>query len=129
MTFLETDLNVSDVEIASIKAALANAGQPDALTNIILEQQQKVTDYTLRYLLDDNRLRRLVRALVLWETYALLGQPIPTQHDVKYKEAMAELKDIRDNKFPDLAIQQPSPVGTTANTGGCGSGHAQIKTR
>ncbi|MHB8520724.1 MAG: hypothetical protein ACYDH9_08190 [Limisphaerales bacterium] len=129
MTFAESDLNVSQAEIDAIKAALANTGQADAMTNVIAEQKQKVIDYTLRYQLPDDRLRRLIRALVLFEIYGLIGQPVPTQHETKYKEAMQELKDVRDNKFPDLAPASPATVTTTANPGRWGSGKAQIKTR
>lgn len=129
-TFAESDLQISQTEIDALKATLANTGVADAFTHAISEAIEKVNNYTLRYAISDDRYRRFVRTLVLYEVYTLVNQGKPAQeHQKRYDEVMAELKDIRDGKFPDLAIKSPSPIGTLANLGDWGSGHAQIKTR
>ena len=45
-TFTESDLNVSQLEIDQLKAALANNGIANAFPNTIAEQLAKVDDYT-----------------------------------------------------------------------------------
>src|SRR5690606_7336650 len=93
---------------------------PEPIETIIAEQIQKVEDYTLRYDLPELRQFRLVRALVLYELYARLGS-IPQKRKDKYEEAMKELRDIRDGKFPDLALEDPPPDGLPEGQGQWGS--------
>lgn len=126
-TFAETDLHISDDELTKIKAGLANTAIADPITSTITEQMAKVDDYTLRYAISDDRYQRLVRALVLFQLYSLLG-PVPSNYQKLYDETMQEMRDIRDGKFPDLAVDNPSPVGTTAAKGAYGSAD-QIQTR
>lgn len=108
MSFLATDLGVSDDAIAQITAQLANATNPLPINDAIDRQVQTVKDYTLRYAVADERLKRLVRALVLFDIYSNPAMGImPPNVATMYKAAMAELIDIRDGKFHDLKLLTP----------------------
>jgi hypothetical protein len=124
MAFIETDLltDISQEELDGIGKELAEEqpGDPDPIAATIAEQVQKVEDYTLRYDVPELRVKRLVRALVLYELYARL-QSIPDKRKSKYDEAMKELRDIRDGKFKDLAVEEPPPAGMSSNQGKWGS--------
>jgi hypothetical protein len=116
-----SDLNISQAELDSITAALANSGVPDPIGNVISEQVQKVEDYTLKFKITDVRQKRLVRPLVLFQLYSLLGQvSAALQRD--YDGAMKELEDIRDGKFPDLALDSPPPADLAPAQAAFGSG-------
>lgn len=121
-TFTETDLlvDISQEELDGIAKEAVEIGQPDLIAVTIAEQVQKVEDYTLRFNVPDLRMKRLTRALVLFELYARL-QSIPEKRETKYKEAMQELREIRDGKFPDLAIEEPPPAGMPSAQGAWGS--------
>lgn len=110
-SFTDTDLlvDICQDELDGIASSLVEQGMPDPVTNTISEQLQKVEDYTLRYDVPELRRNRLARALVLFELYARLGS-IPEKRKTKYEEAMKELRDIRDGKFPDLKIEDPPPA-------------------
>lgn len=120
--FTEADLlsDISSDELDGIGAQLVVFGDPDPIATTIAEQAQKVEDYTLRYNVPLDRAKRLVRALVLYELYARLSSP-PEKRKYKYEEAMKELRDIRDGKFPDLAIEDPPPAGLPKGKGAWGS--------
>lgn len=122
MAFIADDLlvDISQEELDGIAGELVEMGDPDPITTTIDEQVQKVEDYTLRYDVPELRQKRLVRALVLFELYARL-QSIPEKRQKKYDEAMKELRDIRDGKFPDLALEDPAPEGLPEGQGRWGS--------
>jgi len=124
MAFVEADLltDISQEELDGIAKELAEEqpGDPDPIGTTISEQVQKVEDYTLRYDMPELRIKRLVRALVLYELYARL-QSIPEKRKDKYEEAMKELRDIRDGKFKDLAVEEPPPAGLSSGQGNWGS--------
>ncbi|HVY69675.1 MAG TPA: hypothetical protein VHH73_07075 [Verrucomicrobiae bacterium] len=122
-TLTESDLNVSQLEIDQLKAALANNGIANAFPNTIAEQLAKVDDYTLGWEIEDTRFLRLARSLVLHRLWSLTG-PVPPNHQTNYDEAMRELAEIRDGKFPGLKRVDPPPSslaetaakwGSTAN--------------
>lgn len=118
MAFTEQDLlvDISQKELDGIAKKLVNEGDPEPIATTITEQVGKVEDYTLRYDVPDLRHKRLTRALVLYELFARLGG-IPKDREKKYEEAMKELRDIRDGKFPDLAIEDPAPEGLPSTSG------------
>lgn len=122
VTFIETDLlaDISQKELDGLAKKLVDAGDPEPIATTIAEQQQKVDLYTRRYDLPGNDEKRLVRALVLYELYARLAS-IPPKRDAKHQEAMKELRDIRDGKFPDLAQEEPLPEGIPSGEGRFGS--------
>lgn len=103
MPFAETDLNVSQAEIDGLKAALANTGTANAFTNAMAEAEAKVCDWTVRYTVPEDTLRRLWRALALYAVNALVG-PMPPYRKEAYEEAMKELTAIRDGKFPQYPL-------------------------
>ena len=123
-TVTESDLNLPDETIAQIEAALANTDNPDPVGDAITRQLGVVNDYTLRYAMPDERVIRLVRPLVLWDLYtnpALGG--MPPNVDAGYKAAIKELGEIRDGKFHDLALANPSDPNLAGPLGGWGSKH------
>jgi hypothetical protein len=94
-------------EISSIEAVLQNGSDSTMLQDLVDDSAQKVRDYTLKYNIEAARQKRLVRALVKFEAYKEVG-PVPSQIELAWNDAMKELRDIRDNKFPDLLIQAPA---------------------
>lgn len=123
ITFIEKDLlaDISKRELDGIAKKLVELGDPDPITTTIAEQLQKVDDFTRRYALPVDREKRLVRALVLFELYSRLG-PIPAKRETKHDQAMKELREIRDGKFPDLPLKDPLPTDVNPQTGNWGSG-------
>lgn len=119
---LETDLlaDISRKELDGLAKKLVELGDPDPITVTITEQRQKVDDYTRRFDLPPDREKRLIRALALFELMARLGA-IPEKRQTKYDEAMKELRDIRDGKFPDLLRKDPAPAGLSDVRGRFGS--------
>jgi len=119
MPFKPTDFFAAD-EQSSLSDALVNGGSTDTLQSIVDEQDQKVTDYATKYLVDPKRRKRLVRSLVFFEVYAKVG-PIPDQHTATFNAAMKELEAIRDGKFPDLLVQTPVDPSLASAPGRWGS--------
>jgi hypothetical protein len=117
-TFTESDLHLSQDDIDALKTSLENAGVADPIPTTVTEQMARVDDYTNRYVLSDSRYKRLCRALVIYQLFLLVG-PVPANHQAAYDEAMKELADIRDGKFPDLAVEEPTDLAAgTAAWGG-----------
>lgn len=124
MSFEATDLGISDDAIAQITAQLANSLNPDPIADAISRATQTVTDYTIRFVIAQERQYKLIRAIVLYDLYSnpALGA-MPPSVDNAYKYVMQELKDIRDGKFPDLELKSPAdpneaPLGDSAAFGG-----------
>lgn len=122
VTFLATDLGISDDAIAQITAQLANSKNADPIGDAISRQAQTVTDYTLRYAVPSERLMRLIRALVMFDIYSnpALGV-MPPNVATLYTAAMKELTDIRDGKFHDLMQLTPEDVNLSPALGQFGS--------
>ena len=104
-----SDLLISQDEIDKITEALANDAAPAPIVSVIAEQTRKVQDYTLKHALSEERLHRLIRPLALFQLYSLLGQVSPALQ-ADHDSAMKELEEIRDGKFPDLALAVPVPA-------------------
>jgi hypothetical protein len=123
--FLATDLGIADAVIAQITTQLANATNPDPITDSINRQIQVVSDYTLRYTMPDERVKRLVRPLVMWDLFSspAMGSSPPPGADNAYKAAMKELQDIRDGKFHDLQLADPQDPTLAGPAAGWGSKH------
>ena len=123
VSFTEDDLlaDISREELDGIAHELVAQGEVEPVQTTIREQVQKVDDYTRRYVLAEDRVKRLIRALVLWELPARLSN-IPKKRQTKYDAAMKELEGIRDGKFKDLlALEDPAPAGLPDNRGRFGS--------
>ncbi len=115
MSFAKSDLHVSQDDQDKITAALANATVTDPIQSTIAEEVQTVNDYPSRYTLAAERHQRLVRALALYKLYALIGDVSKARAD-DFDNAMEELMDIRDGKFPELTL-----AGSAASAGSWGS--------
>jgi hypothetical protein len=63
----------------------------------------KVDLYTAGYALTDDHYKRLVRALAVNELFEKAGAGVPSATEKNNTEALQELRDIRDGKFPALA--------------------------
>lgn len=121
-TFAKSDLLISDSELERIELALTSKDNPDPLTKLIAEQLAKVDHYTLKYDVPDADYDRLIRALVLYEAYCLIpGVVMPEAIKERYIDAMRELRDIRDGKHPDMALDDPAPDGLRDDLGSWGS--------
>lgn len=116
MTFFPMDLFVSASEMEQLQSALINIHQPTAMQDIIDAETARIDDYTLRYEIGDLRYKRLIRALSIYRIYGLLG-PVPENHKAGYDEAMKELENIRDGKFPDLRLRAATAATLAAGTG------------
>ena len=122
MAFAETDLKVSQQEIDDLKAALENDGSVNSFTDVLAEAETKVRDWTVLYTVPEETLRRIWRALALYALAALAGPMPPYRKDAADK-AEAELKDIRDGKFP----QYPLVTENSASTPVVGSWGSKTK--
>jgi hypothetical protein len=120
MAFTESDLNVSQAEIDEVKAGLANTGQANPFPNAMAEAETKVRDWTSRYVVPEDTLKRLWRPLTLFALYTLVGDVGKSRKDA-YDEAMKELTDIRDGKFQQYAAASPQPSGFLQTSGNWGS--------
>jgi hypothetical protein len=122
IAFTESDLlaDISQKELDGIAKKLVEQGDPQPISVTIAEQLRKVEDYAKRWKLEEERWKRLTRALVLFELYSRVGS-IPEKRKLKYEEAMKELREIRDGKFPDLAEEAPAPEGLPSGRGRWGS--------
>jgi hypothetical protein len=119
----KSQLGLTDAVVAQLTAQLSNAANPDPLTDAINRATQIVRDYTLRYVLEDERQARLIRALTLWDVFTnpQLGSQPPQAMQTAYKAAMQELQDIRDGKFHDLLQANPEDPQLSPALGEWGS--------
>ena len=122
VTFLRSDLLVDILppELDAIEEAARREGDPDRIANTIAEQSGKVDDYTRRYVLTDERQKRLIRTLCLYEL-SILDESIAEVRQTKYAATMKELEGIRDGKFPDLPLADPVPANLNDARGSFGS--------
>lgn len=129
ITFVEGDLlvDISQAELDGIAKSIMDAGFPP-ITTTITEQRQKFYDYTRRFVVPDDRAKRLIRALVLYELYARLNPySIPKFRADKQRQAVDELEEIRDGKFLDLQ-KADDPVGGPTATGATWGSEPKIGT-
>jgi len=122
MIFTRTDLlvDISDKELTPMTTKLVNLGDPDPVTNTIIEQQARMERYIHRYVVDDAWQKDLLRALVLRNLYKRLGG-IPAKRQKAYDDALEELKGIRDGKFPDVPLKETPPADIATARGRSGS--------
>jgi hypothetical protein len=127
VAFTESDLNLLQVEIDQIKAALVNTGIANAFTNTMAEQEAKVDDYTAAYTIGSDRKKRLWRPLVIYQVWTLLKS---VDDDVRqaYEDAMKEMESIRDGKFATVLPPSAAPP-TPAGGGGKWGGEPKINAR
>ena len=110
MAFAPSDLLVSQRELDTITASLANQGIVDPISKEISAAVQTVESYTSGYTVDSERKNEWIRTIALYKLYALLNRPA-NPREAAYKETMQELRDFRDGKFQ----------GATPSTGNGGA--------
>jgi Bacteriophage Mu, Gp36 len=122
MIFTRTDLlvDISERELVAIAEKIVVPGDPDPITSTITEQQARMERYIHRYVVDDDWQKDLLRALVFWKLYKRLGS-IPKKREAGYEEAMKELREIRDGKFPDVPLKETPPEDIVSARGRSGS--------
>jgi hypothetical protein len=120
-TFTPEDLSLGSEVLDQLTSACANQLIVDPIASAISQAVGMVSDYTTKYVLTDLRYQRLVRALAVYELYRLAGSGVPDAIDQANKTAIAELKDIRDGKFPDLARVGEAAGAVTVAKGKWGS--------
>ncbi len=118
MALTKTDLLLKEEELAQLTTALTNAGYEDPIGQAAAEAEELFTRYTSRYVIGSNDAKRLQRALIIGQLYALVGS-VPQGHSDTMKAAIQELKDIRDGKFPMLEVAEGGKPNDF--TGGFGS--------
>ena len=115
-SFTAEDLGLGTDLLDQLTAACANNAVPlpiDAAINLAVG---KVDLYTAGYALTDDHYKRLVRALAVYELYEKAGGGIPTAQEKNNTDALQELHDIRDGKFPALA-KLGQTAGSVSGTG------------
>ena len=117
MPLTRDQLGLPEKVLLELQDALANAGYVEPFTTAAAEAEAVVTSYTSAYTLAAAHLQRLQRPLVIFDLYSKLGT-IPEAVQKAYDEAMKELRDIRDGKFPGLTDASGS---STSSTGAWGS--------
>jgi len=115
MSFLTEDLLLPDDELDQLRRALSNVALPEPIEASIIEAEGVVTDYTIRYVIGEDRRKRLVRPLAIHALYTLIGT-VPDAHQKAYDAAMQELRDIRDGKF-GVELQVPETGASQASWG------------
>lgn len=108
---------LSEKVLNELRDALANAGYTEPFTTAAAEAEATVQTYTAAYTLTTAHAERLQRALAVFDLYSRLGT-IPEAVQKACDAALAELRDIRDGKFPGLTA---ADGGTSAQTGAWGS--------
>lgn len=116
MSLSAEKLLLPDAELTQLKTALANAGYPDAIPTAVTEAEATVARYTGAYSLAEADKDRLGRPLVIHQLYTLIGA-VSDAIQKAADDAMKELRDIRDGKFPGL----DSADGSNSGEGGWGS--------
>ena len=117
MSLTTEKLLLPETELTALQRALANAGYPDAIPTKITEAEATVARYAAAYTLATADADRLARPLVIYDLYSLIGAVSEAAKKAR-DDAMAELRDIRDGKFPGLT---DASGGTGSQTGGWGS--------
>lgn len=119
-TFTKVDLNMGEDFVSQVEAALLSAGQDHPIEWVLDQAADKVASYTSKFILAENRWRRLVRDIALRECYTLIGS-CPTAVKESAERADKELEDIRDGKFA-LPPAVEAPIPTEAGLAKWGSG-------
>lgn len=109
--FTQNKLGISADELNQIADALVGMGQPDSIITACAARDRHVRDTTAKYIVPEPTLQRLWGPLVVWDLYTLLPGEIPNNRQKAYDEAMAELKDIRDGKYPQYPLATVQPTG------------------
>lgn len=117
MALTRDQLGLPEKVLLELQDALANAGFVEPFTTAAQEAEGVVDSYTSAYTIGSAHAARLQRALIIYDLYSRLGS-VSEAVQKAYDAAMAELRDIRDGKFPGL---QSSDGTTTNSTGGWGS--------
>lgn len=117
MPLAKEKLLLPQSDLDQIERALANSGFTDPFPTAAAEAEAVVNTYTSAYTLSSVHAERLQRPLVIYDLYSRIGS-VPEAVQKAYDAAMAELRDIRDGKFPGLTDAEG---GTTGSTGGWGS--------
>lgn len=118
MTFTVSDLLLADDVLAELNDALANSGVVAAVDQCIAEAVALVDSYTSAYTIADDRIKGWVRPVALFKAFSITGQgKSPQGYKDAYEAALAELKDVRDGKFP----YAPATTVATSSTGAWGS--------
>lgn len=120
-TFVAEDLMLGQETLNELTAACSNSGIADPCASAIQLGVSMVDDYTTKYALTDDRYKRLVRALAVYELYRLAGGGVPDAIEKANTAAMRELEGIRDGKFPDLARKGETAGAVTATKAAWGS--------
>jgi hypothetical protein len=109
-------LGLPEKVLLELQDALANAGYVDPFPTACTEAAATVTRYTSAYTLAAADLQRLERPLVIYDLYSHLGT-VPEAVKDAYEKTMAELRDIRDGKFPGLEAADEESSGSTGAWG------------
>lgn len=117
MPLTRDQLGLPEKVLLELTDALANAGFTDPYPSACEEAAATVARYTSAYTLAAADLQRLERPLVIYDLYSHLGSVSDAVKDA-YEKTMAELRDIRDGKFPGLTDASGS---STPSTGAWGS--------
>ena len=118
--FTAADLAVSQEFLDEVTVALQSTGLDTPIQTILDECSGMVSDYTARYTLEDSRYRRLVRALALEKLHQLLNA-VPDGIKKAADDALQELRDIRDGKFPTLLAAEDPGIPIQPARGDWGS--------
>ena len=101
-------LQLTTEKLTLLETANKNATITDPLTKSCNEAESMVNDRTTGYTISADWHNRLVRSIAQFELWKNAG-PIPDEVQKSYDQAIADLNDIREGKYPLLA---------NSNTGG-----------
>ena len=104
LTFTKSDLLVTDEALTVLQAGMASTGLADPVGQVITEQAAKVGAVASRYALPDGFYKPIIRAFVLWDCYARIGQKVPDNVQKSYDEAQKDWADLKTDKYAEFLV-------------------------
>ena len=102
MAFTTSKLQLTDEKLTLLETANKNAANPTPLTTACAEAESMVNDRTSGYDISANWHDRMCRAIAQFELWKNAG-PIPDEVQKAHDQALKDLDDIREGKYPLLA--------------------------
>src|SRR5207249_11753092 len=102
MGFTTSKLQLTDEKLALLETANKNTANPTPLTTACAEAESMVNDRTSGYNISADWHNRMCRAIAQFELWKHAG-PIPDEVLKAYDQAIQDLDDIREGKYPLLA--------------------------
>lgn len=102
--------HVSRDEWEPLSEQLVRQGDPEPFPALNEEAWKTVDLYTRRFAVDEDILKVHWRVLVFYFGWRRLAEP-EEKWEKAYEETMKFLREVRDEKFKDIPLKNPTPEG------------------